>query len=71
MPIYEYHCQQCDQDFEKMVRLSEAGQNPPCPSCGSRDTRKQMSAVAAHSTGAALSSGGQSCSSSRGSSPFR
>lgn len=30
MPIYEYQCQQCGQQFEKLVRGNE---NPACPAC--------------------------------------
>jgi putative FmdB family regulatory protein len=30
MPIYEYHCKKCDQDFEYLVFGSE---KPNCPSC--------------------------------------
>ena len=68
MPIYEYQCSDCGQPFEKMVRFSEASQNPPCPTCQSQNTRKQLSTFAAlgsSSGGSSLSSGG-SCGSSGG-----
>lgn len=41
MPIYEYQCNRCDKEFEDIV--SNAQDTPPCPSCGSADTRKLMS----------------------------
>jgi len=35
MPIYEYRCPQCGQDFELMRPFSQADEPAPCPSCGS------------------------------------
>jgi putative FmdB family regulatory protein len=46
MPIYEYVCEACGQEFEKMVRFSEADLAPKCPTCGSDETHKQISRVA-------------------------
>jgi putative FmdB family regulatory protein len=68
MPLYEYHCNECDEDFEKMVRFSEADQSPACPSCQSQDTHKKISRVAAFATslgGSSLSTR-SSCGSSGG-----
>lgn len=45
MPIYEYICEECGQDFEKVVRFSEADLSPICPACGSQETHKQISRV--------------------------
>lgn len=42
MPIYEYHCNDCDRDFEELV-FSE-GQEVKCPFCSSEKTEKLMSA---------------------------
>jgi len=47
MPIYEYICEDCDQEFEKMVRFSEAEFSPFCPVCGSQQTHKQISRISA------------------------
>lgn len=47
MPIYEYICEACGQEFEKMMRFSEADLSPICPTCGSDETHKQISRVAA------------------------
>jgi putative FmdB family regulatory protein len=41
MPIYEYHCNACGADFEKLV----FGPNPEvaCEQCGSQEINKRMS----------------------------
>ncbi|MDB5384775.1 MAG: Zinc ribbon domain protein [Planctomycetaceae bacterium] len=44
MPLFEYHCQDCDHDFEVLVR---AGEKPQCPTCESTKLEKLMSASAA------------------------
>ncbi|NPV85735.1 MAG: zinc ribbon domain-containing protein [Anaerolineae bacterium] len=65
MPLYEYRCNACGQNFDKMVRFSEAQKLPECPFCHSQDTRKQIS-LTGFSTGTSgntLSSGG-SCGAS-------
>ena len=66
MPLYEYQCSDCGDEFEKVVRFSEADQNPPCPSCQSRNTIKKISVFA--SLGSSLSGTSVSASSSCGSS---
>jgi putative FmdB family regulatory protein len=48
MPIYEYTCNNCGQEFEALVRGSE---KPACPSCGEGNLSKQISVPAAHSAG--------------------
>lgn len=42
MPLYEYACATCKNDFEKLVRLSDPV--PPCPECGSTEVKKKISA---------------------------
>jgi len=44
MPLYDYRCSACSQTFELLVR---AGTVPTCPSCGSPQLEKQVSAPAA------------------------
>lgn len=41
MPIYEYTCDACETDFEKIVRVGAPV--PACPSCGSDEVHKKLS----------------------------
>jgi putative FmdB family regulatory protein len=43
MPLYEYTCRQCEQDFEALVFT---GEQPECPKCHGRDLEKQLSVPA-------------------------
>jgi putative FmdB family regulatory protein len=43
MPIYEYACRGCGEEFETLVRGAAA---PECPSCGSTDLEKKLSVFA-------------------------
>jgi len=49
MPIYEYHCEPCDHDFEALIR--GAGDVARCPKCGGVEVAKQLSVPAAAQTG--------------------
>jgi putative FmdB family regulatory protein len=40
MPIYEYVCEACGHEFEKLVR---AGKTPACPSCGAEKLQRLFS----------------------------
>lgn len=40
MPIYEYSCSKCGDDFELLVFKSD---EPACPKCGSKNLQKKMS----------------------------
>ncbi len=57
MPIYEYTCQECNQNFEYLVMGRE---NPACPKCNSTKVIRLMSACGFISKG----SGGQTVKSS-------
>lgn len=35
MPIYEYHCDACDHDFEEWHKHADDIQHVPCPECKS------------------------------------
>ena len=65
MPIYEYHCEECKQDFEYLVFRNQEPE--ACPACKSQKVMKQMSAcgfVCKGSSGETVSSsssGGSSC----------
>ena len=62
MPLYVYHCNECGDDFEKIVRFSEADLVQSCPACQSQDTKKKISAAVSFS--ATLNTGSFSSSSS-------
>jgi len=63
MPLYEYHCNDCEEVFEKIVGFSEANRNPVCPNCQSQQTQKKISKIASigASTSSAVGSTGSSC----------
>ena len=52
MPIYEYICTDCHERFEKLARRVVKADTPPppCPHCGSANTRRIVSAFARHGT---------------------
>ena len=45
MPIYEYTCSGCRNDFELLVRNGEAA---TCPDCGGTHLERRLSVPAAH-----------------------
>ncbi len=47
MPIYEYHCNECGKEFEKLVFGDEC---PACPSCESDKVCRLMSRCGFKST---------------------
>ena len=51
MPIYEYRCDDCQVEFETLIRAAE---EPECPHCGTRELTKLMSAPAAHTASHSL-----------------
>jgi len=63
MPIFEYKCSACSEDFEKLVFGTTAQIN--CPKCGSSEVNKKFSVFAARGLEKSVgSSGCSSCSSS-------
>jgi putative FmdB family regulatory protein len=46
MPIYEYECQDCAGDFEKLVA---SGEEVRCPDCGSTNVSRKIATFAAGS----------------------
>ena len=48
IPIYEYSCQGCGNQFEALVRGAE---KPTCPECESADLAREFSLPTVHSTG--------------------
>ena len=61
MPIYEYQCQQCNREFEKLVFNSS--EKISCPGCKSKKVKRMMSACAFSIGGTFKSTAGSSCGS--------
>jgi putative FmdB family regulatory protein len=54
MPIYEFHCAQCEHDSEILVRSSD-WKGTKCPHCGSAKISKKFSTFATSGAGEASS----------------
>ncbi len=55
MPLYEYHCDDCDETFEVIRRASDSD-DVKCPKCD-KPAKKQLSWFATGTSG-----GGHTCS---------
>lgn len=60
MPIFEYRCQDCGQDFEALVRSNTT---PECPTCQSVSLERQLSVFATASTAAPVAAMAGPCGS--------
>lgn len=69
MPIYEYHCDDCDSSFETLVQPGHDDETQ-CPSCNGVKLSREMSLFASRTgnleakpngNGAALMRGGGGC----------
>lgn len=38
MPLYKFHCRNCDRDFEAFLSLRELNAGAVCPSCKGKET---------------------------------
>ncbi len=63
MPIYEFVCEECEENFEKLVRIV-GNVEVTCPNCGSTNTKKKMSLFASRGeeSRSSFSSRASSCS---------
>ena len=62
MPIYEYRCKQCEQEFEEYV--PGAATAVACPSCASGEVMRKLSVFGMKSGGGSVASsmsGGGCC----------
>jgi putative FmdB family regulatory protein len=73
MPIYEYHCEDCDNSFETFVQPGH--DEAQCPSCNGVKLSREMSVFASrggstttqpNGNGAAMMRGGGCCGGSCG-----
>ena len=53
MPLYEFSCAKCGEQFEELVMSSkpEAIAEVACPECGSRKVTKKVSTFASNTAG--------------------
>ena len=64
MPIFEFECASCHDQFDELVRNAEAVKDVVCPQCGSRKVKKKLSTFASKVSGgggASLASSGPAC----------
>ncbi len=50
MPTYVYRCEECDQEFERVQRITD-DPGAECPSCSSERCVRQVVAAAFHLKG--------------------
>lgn len=44
MPHYEYHCNQCNKEFDRYLSIAESEHEKiTCPSCGSEKVEQKIS----------------------------
>jgi len=58
MPIYEYKCQKCNYQFEKLVWGEE---KTKCPKCGSENLKKLISGFSVGQPNNSSSENSESC----------
>lgn len=60
MPIYEYHCDNCNSDFEQFIRSMFSQETVTCPECGSQHVKKAISLFGGVGGGSSARSSGAS-----------
>ena len=58
MPIYEYTCKSCGEEFETLVRASST---PDCPECHSTELEKKLSVFSTSAAPEAAPAMGAAC----------
>ena len=58
MPIYEYKCEKCGEQFELRRSITGSDDDIECPRCGSKLLNKVYSCFGISSPGAGCSPGG-------------
>ncbi len=48
MPIYEYECLACKNEFQQLILKKEEVEDLVCPECGAHDVKRLISRVAYH-----------------------
>lgn len=66
MPVYEYHCTNCNKKFEIYHKSTHSNEEVVCPECNSKENKRLFSTFSASFNG---SSGSSSFSDSSDSAP--
>ncbi|RUM89039.1 MAG: zinc ribbon domain-containing protein [Thermodesulfatator sp.] len=45
MPIYEFHCEECGEEFEVLCRNRAEAEEVKCQKCGSSKVKRLMSTI--------------------------
>jgi len=61
MPIYEYRCEDCGEEFEKRVARAADSAGVGCPSCGQTRVAMRLSTFAVATGGSRQSAGMPGC----------
>ena len=48
MPLYDYQCKKCKNEFEALVRTGDV---PKCPECGSLELERQLTSFGVSTEG--------------------
>lgn len=43
MPLYEYQCENCGEEFELRRPIAASDEPAPCPNCSSPESKRQVS----------------------------
>ncbi len=54
MPLYEYKCKECEEEFEALVSFKNADAGTKCPSCSSEKTDRLISVFSAAVSGGGI-----------------
>lgn len=54
MPLYEYVCLDCENEFEVLRAMSDADRAMACSACGGENVKRKLAVFYAHSGGHAV-----------------
>ena len=61
MPLFEFKCLKCGNEFEDLILNPRDAKEMTCPECNSKDVEKQVSLFATNSDSGGGGSAGGSC----------